>query len=282
MSQARAALETSVGAYRQTIGDEPRKLSPGAAVDSLIPKTREEVERVAGGVGAVGFSVGGDKVELGKQAVLCAAHIEVGVAQVEAGLRQLGAVVHGELHAGFGVHGHDGHVCRGLWLKGELPGGGFLRIEQADQQEITVLNLCLCVNDSGGTVGALGLGGEHIGLHAATCGVEVRVEAELLVGEAYGEGVDVEQGLGEDEIPVGEFHLFYQSNHIAAKAVLTDGGVVASLLEGNEVDAGASPLEERLGEFEVPRAIVGVCTAVAAGAGVVGGGGDLGAGGELL
>ena len=45
--QARAALETSIGAYRQTIGVEPKKLSPGAPVDRLIPKTREETERIA-------------------------------------------------------------------------------------------------------------------------------------------------------------------------------------------------------------------------------------------
>ncbi len=46
-SQARAALEAAIGAYRQTIGVEPKKLAPGAAVDSLLPKTREEVERIA-------------------------------------------------------------------------------------------------------------------------------------------------------------------------------------------------------------------------------------------
>jgi len=46
-SQARAALEASVGAYRQSIGVEPKKLAPGAPVDSLIPKSREEAERVA-------------------------------------------------------------------------------------------------------------------------------------------------------------------------------------------------------------------------------------------
>lgn len=45
--QARAALETSIGAYRQAIGIEPRKLSPGAPVDRLIPKTRDEAERIA-------------------------------------------------------------------------------------------------------------------------------------------------------------------------------------------------------------------------------------------
>ncbi|WP_281930037.1 TolC family outer membrane protein [Methylocystis iwaonis] len=47
VGQARAALEASVGFYRQTIGVEPKKLAPGAAVDRLIPKTREEVERIA-------------------------------------------------------------------------------------------------------------------------------------------------------------------------------------------------------------------------------------------
>lgn len=47
VGQARATLDASIGAYRQTIGDEPRKLAPGAAVDRLIPKTREEVERIA-------------------------------------------------------------------------------------------------------------------------------------------------------------------------------------------------------------------------------------------
>ncbi|GLI95705.1 TolC family outer membrane protein [Methylocystis echinoides] len=47
VGQARAALEASIGAYRQTIGDEPRKLAPGAPVDRLLPKTREDVERIA-------------------------------------------------------------------------------------------------------------------------------------------------------------------------------------------------------------------------------------------
>ncbi len=47
VSQARAALDAAIGAYRQTIGDEPKKLAPGAPVDSLLPKTREEVERIA-------------------------------------------------------------------------------------------------------------------------------------------------------------------------------------------------------------------------------------------
>ncbi len=47
VGQARAALDAAIGAYRQTIGDEPNKLAPGAPVDGLIPKTREEVERIA-------------------------------------------------------------------------------------------------------------------------------------------------------------------------------------------------------------------------------------------
>lgn len=47
VGQARAALEASVGAYRQTIGAEPKRLAPGAPVDRLLPKTREEVERIA-------------------------------------------------------------------------------------------------------------------------------------------------------------------------------------------------------------------------------------------
>ncbi|MGJ0508250.1 MAG: TolC family outer membrane protein [Methylocystis sp.] len=46
-SQARAALEASIGAYRQSIGVEPKKLAPGAPVDRLIPKSREEAERIA-------------------------------------------------------------------------------------------------------------------------------------------------------------------------------------------------------------------------------------------
>jgi outer membrane protein len=47
VSQARATLDASIGAYRQAIGEEPTKLAPGAAIDRLIPKTREEVERIA-------------------------------------------------------------------------------------------------------------------------------------------------------------------------------------------------------------------------------------------
>jgi outer membrane protein len=47
IGQARAALEASIGVYRQTIGVDPKKLAPGAAADRLVPKTREEVERIA-------------------------------------------------------------------------------------------------------------------------------------------------------------------------------------------------------------------------------------------
>lgn len=47
VGQARAALEASIGAYRQTIGVDPGKLAPGAAVDALLPRTREEAERIA-------------------------------------------------------------------------------------------------------------------------------------------------------------------------------------------------------------------------------------------
>lgn len=47
VSQARAALDAAIGAYRQTIGDEPKKLTPGAPIDRLLPRTREDVERIA-------------------------------------------------------------------------------------------------------------------------------------------------------------------------------------------------------------------------------------------
>ncbi len=44
---ARAQLDASAGVYRQVIGVEPKKLAPGNPVDRLLPKTREEAERVA-------------------------------------------------------------------------------------------------------------------------------------------------------------------------------------------------------------------------------------------
>jgi len=44
---ARAALEASIGVYRKTVGVEPTKLAPGAAIDRLLPKSREEAESIA-------------------------------------------------------------------------------------------------------------------------------------------------------------------------------------------------------------------------------------------
>ncbi|MFO1125488.1 MAG: TolC family outer membrane protein [Methylocystis sp.] len=44
---ARAALDASIGVYRKIVGVEPTTLSPGTAVDRLLPKSREEAERIA-------------------------------------------------------------------------------------------------------------------------------------------------------------------------------------------------------------------------------------------
>jgi outer membrane protein len=44
---ARAALDASIGVYRKTVGVEPTKLAPGAPIDRLLPKSREEAERIA-------------------------------------------------------------------------------------------------------------------------------------------------------------------------------------------------------------------------------------------
>ncbi|WP_292531979.1 TolC family outer membrane protein [Methylocystis sp.] len=44
---ARAALDASIGVYRKIVGVEPTKLSPGAPIDRLLPKSREEAERIA-------------------------------------------------------------------------------------------------------------------------------------------------------------------------------------------------------------------------------------------
>jgi outer membrane protein len=44
---ARATLDASIGVYRKTVGVEPTKLSPGAPIDRLLPKSREEAERIA-------------------------------------------------------------------------------------------------------------------------------------------------------------------------------------------------------------------------------------------
>ena len=47
LSSARATLDASVGAYRKVIGVEPKRLAPAKGVDRLLPKTREEAERIA-------------------------------------------------------------------------------------------------------------------------------------------------------------------------------------------------------------------------------------------
>jgi outer membrane protein len=44
---ARAELEASLGQYRRLIGAEPKQLAPGAAVDRLLPRSREAAERIA-------------------------------------------------------------------------------------------------------------------------------------------------------------------------------------------------------------------------------------------
>nr|CCD32089.1 Type I secretion outer membrane protein, TolC family [Methylocystis sp. SC2] len=44
---ARAALDASIGVYQKTVGVEPTKLAPGAPIDRLLPKSREEAERIA-------------------------------------------------------------------------------------------------------------------------------------------------------------------------------------------------------------------------------------------
>ena len=46
-SNARAILEASIGAYQQAVGALPKKLSPAAPVDKLLPKSREEAEQIA-------------------------------------------------------------------------------------------------------------------------------------------------------------------------------------------------------------------------------------------
>ncbi len=46
-SAARAALDASIGVYRKIVGVEPSKLSAGAPIDRLLPKSREDAERIA-------------------------------------------------------------------------------------------------------------------------------------------------------------------------------------------------------------------------------------------
>jgi outer membrane protein len=47
VAAARAALDASIGVYRQIIGEEPKRLAPADPVDRLLPKTRDEAERIA-------------------------------------------------------------------------------------------------------------------------------------------------------------------------------------------------------------------------------------------
>jgi outer membrane protein len=47
VAAARAALEASMGVYKQLIGVEPKRLDSAAPVDRLLPKTREDAERLA-------------------------------------------------------------------------------------------------------------------------------------------------------------------------------------------------------------------------------------------
>jgi outer membrane protein len=44
---ARATMEASIGTYKKVVGDEPNKLVPASPIDNLLPKTREEAERIA-------------------------------------------------------------------------------------------------------------------------------------------------------------------------------------------------------------------------------------------
>ncbi|KAF0205889.1 MAG: type I secretion outer membrane protein TolC, partial [Methylocystaceae bacterium] len=46
-SAARAALDASIGVYRKIVGVDPTKLTPGAPIDRLLPKSREEAESIA-------------------------------------------------------------------------------------------------------------------------------------------------------------------------------------------------------------------------------------------
>jgi len=45
---ARATLDASLGRYRQLVGEEPKRLAAAAAIDRLLPKSREEAETIAG------------------------------------------------------------------------------------------------------------------------------------------------------------------------------------------------------------------------------------------
>jgi outer membrane protein len=47
MSAARAALDASIGVYRQIVGEEPKRLAPASPIDRLLPASREEAEMIA-------------------------------------------------------------------------------------------------------------------------------------------------------------------------------------------------------------------------------------------
>lgn len=44
---ARAALDASIGVYRQIIGEEPKQLAAANPIDRILPKTRERAEQIA-------------------------------------------------------------------------------------------------------------------------------------------------------------------------------------------------------------------------------------------
>jgi outer membrane protein len=44
---AQAALDASIGVYRQIVGEEPKRLAPASPVDRLLPNTRDDAERIA-------------------------------------------------------------------------------------------------------------------------------------------------------------------------------------------------------------------------------------------
>lgn len=46
-ASVRSTLEASIGTYKQVVGEEPKRLAPAAPIDHLLPKTRDETERIA-------------------------------------------------------------------------------------------------------------------------------------------------------------------------------------------------------------------------------------------
>lgn len=47
VAAARATLEASLGRYKQMMGDEPKRLAAANPIDRLLPKTRDDAERIA-------------------------------------------------------------------------------------------------------------------------------------------------------------------------------------------------------------------------------------------